>query len=172
MDKLWPTLVIVAVVIVVFGAMWLGWRRRARRDSALQPATIPRELGTIHLDTDLFYVATTEHAQPLERLAIRGLSFRGRAHVTVADSGVAIGVSGEPDVFIPAHVIDSVATANVTIDRVVESDGLVRLSWHITAGSDSGPLVDSYLRTIDPGDRAKLIAAVNIISPNATESEV
>jgi hypothetical protein len=75
-------------------------------------------------------------------------------------------------VFIPAHVIDSVATANVTIDRVVESDGLVRLSWHITAGSGSGPLVDSYLRTIDPGDRAKLIAAVNIISPNATESEV
>jgi hypothetical protein len=185
MDKLWPTLIIVAIVIVVFGAMWLGWRGRARRDLALQPTqTIPRELGTVHLDIDLFYVATTEHDQPLERLAIRGLSFRGRAHVTVADSGIAIGVSGEPDVFIPADAIDSVATANVTIDRVVEPDGLARLSWHIStaAGPGSGPLVDSYLRTIDPGDRAKLLAAVNNIartetpnttdSPNTTEGEV
>jgi len=172
-DKLWPTLIIVAVVIVVFGAMWWGWRRRARRDAALRPTqTIPRQLGTVHLDTDLFYVATTEHAQPLERLAIRGLSFRGRAHVTVADSGIAIGVSGEPDVFIPADVIDSVATANVTIDRVVEPDGLVRLSWHINtaAGAGSGPLVDSYLRTIDPDDRAKLLAAVNVIAPNTLEN--
>ncbi|HWU59594.1 MAG TPA: hypothetical protein VN045_12805 [Microbacteriaceae bacterium] len=176
MDKLWPTLIIVAIVIVVFGAMWWGWRRRSRRDSALQPTQeIPRELGTIHLETDLFYVATTEHGQPLERLAIRGLSFRGRAHVTVADAGIAIGVSGEPDVFIPADVIDSVATATVTIDRVVEPDGLVRLSWHINtaAGPGSGPVVDSYLRAIEPDDRATLLAAVNIISqgenPNPTD---
>lgn len=175
MDKLGPTLIIVAVVIVVFGAMWWGWRRRARRDAALQPTqAVPSDLGAIRADFDAFYVATTEHAKPLERLAIRGLGFRGRARLTVAEAGIIVAVTGEKDVFIPAAVVDSVGTANVTIDRVVETGGLVRLAWHINtaAGTGAGPVVDSYLRVVDPDDRARLLTAVRGIAPEATESEV
>jgi len=173
MDKLGPTLIIIAVVIVVFGAMWWGWRRRARRDAALQPTqAIPSELGAVHAELDVQYVATTEHAKPLERLAIRGLSFRGTAHLTLADAGIVLGVTGEHDVFIPASTIQSVDTTNVTIDRVVETGGLVRIAWRINTamGTGSGPVVDSYLRTIEPSDRTTLLDGVHAIAPHTTES--
>jgi len=173
-DKLGPTLIIVAIIIVVFGAMWWGWRRRSNRDAALRPTqTVPADLGAVRAELDAFYVATTEHGAPLERLAIRGLSFRGRARLTIADAGMIIAVTGEKDVFIPAPEISSFGTANVTIDRVVESGGLVRLAWRIgtAAGTGSGELVDSYIRVVDPGDRATLLSAVHSIAPAASDAD-
>jgi hypothetical protein len=184
-DKFWPATITIAFAALVLGLMYLGWRRRARRDAALIPShSAPADLGAELAAADVFYVATTAHGVPLERLAIKGLGFRGRASVTVATAGISLRITGESEVFIPAAAIVEAAHATWTIDRVVETDGLVLLAWSLgsggtsTRGSGAETIVDSYLRVIAPEDRARLIDAIHQISPapfgagNTTESEV
>ncbi|MDQ1575497.1 MAG: hypothetical protein QOH55_647 [Microbacteriaceae bacterium] len=186
MDRFWPTTIVVVFTALVLWLMTVSWRRRVRRDAALVLShDVPTELGDELATVDAFYVATTAHRVPLERLAIKGLGFRGRASVRVATAGVVLGIAGESDVFIPAGAIVEVANATWTIDRVVEKDGLVLLAWSLGGAStpstgDAAPetIVDSYLRVIAPEDRTRLIDAIHQISPapfgagNTTESEV
>ncbi|WP_223690652.1 PH-like domain-containing protein [Leifsonia poae] len=174
MDKLVPTVVVVAVLVIAFLLMLWGWRRRTRRDSGAGAGYQRPEGGTVLAETDTFYVATTRGGESLERLALPGLRFRGRARVTVESTGVTIAITGESPVFIEAAALSGIGSARVTIDRVVEKDGLLRLSW-TTSGAAAA---DSYLRVIDPADRAALLDAVDKLLPtgsragHTTESEV
>lgn len=175
MDRVIPTIAIVAVLVVVLLLIVTGWRRRVRRDrDAGSGYPAPATAGAPLAEVRTLYVATTKGDEPLERLALPGLSFRGKAAVTVSQEGVTIAVTGELPVFITAAALTDVGAATVTIDRVVERDGLVRISW-ITSG---GAAADSFLRVVDPADREPLLAAVGTILPTAetagppTESEV
>jgi hypothetical protein len=172
MDRLGPTLIIVGIVVLIFLAMWWGWRRRGRRDAGLvAPTTIPASgaRGDVRATVDAFYVATTKHDEPMERLAIAGMAFRGRGTAEVSGAGVLLDVTGERDVFLTAESIDDVGQATWAIDRVVEKDGLVRIAWRI----DASTVVDSYLRVIDPERLAPFIDAVSslIAAAHPTESE-
>jgi hypothetical protein len=173
MDKLWPTLVVLAIVVLVFWAMWSGWRRRSRRDAALQPGYVaPAEAGATLESVDTFYVATTRHGQPLERVAVAPLGFRARAVTTIRSTGITISIPGGSDAFIPAHTITGVGEATWVIDRAVEQRGLVFVAWR----TGSGDIVDSYFRVIDPAQRRGVIDAISTISAataagNSTESE-
>ncbi|WP_308468833.1 PH-like domain-containing protein [Rathayibacter soli] len=161
MDKFGPTIIIVVIVALVFILMWWGWRRRVRRDSGLHPAReVPQDLGPVHRTADVLYVATTAHDRELERLAIDGLRFPGRATITVAEQGALIAVTGERETFVPASAIIAADAATVAIDRVVETGGLIRLAWNI----DAATVADSYLRAVDPDDRAPLIDALNTVA--------
>lgn len=150
-------MIALAVVLVSLG-VW-AWVRRTQRDSAL---TAP--IGEAPADAvvtgrfDGFYVATTAHDAPLERLAIRGLGFRSRAAITVMDAGVALDLTGQPRMFVPLADIEGVDRATVAIDRVVEPGGLVRLSWRI-----GDVTVDTFLRAQDAGSRALTDAITGIL---------
>lgn len=181
MDKLVPTLVVAAVLVVVLLLIVWGWRRRVRRDRTAgggyalpasgtgEPAAAPPLVSV-----ESFYVATTKGGEHLERLALPGLSFRGKATVSVASHGVTIAVTGEQPVYIPAAAVTGLGAATTAIDRVVERDGLLRLSWTTSGGAAA----DSFFRVVDPADRAPVIAAVESILPagsqagTSTESEV
>jgi len=163
-DKLLPTLGILAVVIIVLALAIVGWRRRVRRDSGAGAGySTPGTLSAPTAETDALYVATTKAGQHLERLALPGLAFRGKAVVTVRPEGVAIAVTGETPVFIPAAVVTGVGAASVAIDRAVERDGLLRLGWTTSGGTAA----DSYFRVVDPAGRAQLTAAIHEIVPGA-----
>lgn len=151
-----------AVVLLALG-VW-AWIRRTRRDSALAAplGEIPAGAATRAVFHGL-YVATTQHDEPLERLAIRGLGFRSRVTVTVTDLGVALDLTGQPRLFLPLERIASVGQATVAIDRVVEKDGLVRLSWHATDKSTGEVLVDTYLRAQDASSRSVVDAIAGIL---------
>ncbi|BDV30577.1 hypothetical protein [Microbacterium terricola] len=144
-------LVMIGAAVLILGLIAFGWWRRTRRDRGL---TAPvGELAADATTLGVFpalYVATTRHGEPLERLAIRGLGFRSRADVTVTTAGVALDLTGRPRVVIGRDAIVEVAQATVAIDRVVERDGLVRLTWRI----DPATTVDSYLRPQDASARA------------------
>lgn len=159
-------LVMIGVAVLLLALGVVAWRRRMRRDAGLTApvGAIPAGATTTG-SADGFYVATTRHGEPLERLAIRHLGFRSRVAVTVTDAGVALDLPGAPDLFVPRERIDDVALANVAIDRVVEPGGLVRLTWRADAsGEASGDAVrgaaaaqvavDSYLRPQDGSARA------------------
>jgi hypothetical protein len=82
-----------------------------------------------------------------------------------------LDLDGNQPVFVPGSAIDAVGAAQVTIDRVVETDGLVRLSWRLAAGAASGGddrrTVDSYFRIIDPNDRARLVDSIRTSAASA-----
>jgi hypothetical protein len=143
--------VIVLVTLALVAVLVWAWWRRTRRDSGLEPPVGEAPAGATTLSThEALYVATTRHDEPLERLAIRGLGFRSRADLTVTSAGVALDLTGQPRFFLPTERIVEVAQATVAIDRVVERDGLVRISWRV----DADTVVDSYIRPQDASARA------------------
>lgn len=166
MDKLWPTLVIVAVVILVFWGMWRGWSRRSKRDATLAPPHSPSDgIGEPLLALDARYVATTHRGAPLDRVIAPGLAYPGNARIEVFSAGATLAIPGEPPVFLPAGSIEHVGPATWTIDRAVEHDGLVCVTWRMR---HDAPPVDSYLRLLAAADQTRLIQALTRISPAGT----
>lgn len=152
-------LVMIAVAVLLIGLMLWGWRRRTRRDAALVAPT-SAIAGVERYQASGLYVATTAHDDALNRLAIKHLAYRARVTVTVLDDGVRLALTGEPTVSIPRTALVSVGTATVTIDKVVERDGLVRLVWLIAPGQP----VDSYVR-LQQTSPQELIAAIDSLIP-------
>lgn len=144
-------LLMIAIAVVLLALMAWGWYRRTRRDA--EPLTTVHDLpaGTsVIARHDGLYVATTRQGEPLERIAAPGLAFRSRADITVADAGIALDIPGQQRLVIPAARLIDVAQATVAIDRVVEKDGLVRLTWR----AEPGTAVDTYLRARDASSAA------------------
>jgi hypothetical protein len=166
MDRTTSTTIVIVIIILALVGMVLGWRARQRRQASLpRPEAVPADLGTPLFSAETFYAATTIAGEPLNRVAVRGLGFRGRATVTVASGGIVLGIAGTPEVFIPVGAIRSVERATWTIDRVVEAGGLVVIAW--TLGSTA---VDSYLRVAEPADPTPLIDAISGILGTRTHS--
>ncbi|MFD5225479.1 hypothetical protein ACFWHT_07640 [Microbacterium sp. NPDC058342] len=140
-------LIIAAVAALVLLAMFLGWRRRLRRDSGLTaPLGVP-EHATVSARHEVLYVATTAHDQPLERVAVQPLAYRARGELVLTDRGVALSLDGSPTVFLASSRLIAADRATVTIDRVVEPNGLIRLVWRVADGT----IVDTYLRLASIG---------------------
>ncbi|KJL37978.1 hypothetical protein JOD63_001355 [Microbacterium terrae] len=158
----------IALAVALLASLLLAWWVRTRRDAGLAAPVGEAPAGATEIASfETLYVATTRAGEPLERLAIRGLGFRSRADVTVLSTGVAIDLTGQPRLYLAADRIADVAQATVTIDRVVESDGLTRLSWRL----DDGTVVDSYLRPQDASARALADAIGGILPTLHTGSD-
>jgi hypothetical protein len=167
--------IVVVFLLVLLALMFVGWRARQRRQAGLpEPERVPQQLGEIRGEFDGFYVATTAAGDPLNRIAVRGLGYRSRAHITVADAGIVLAIRGEHAVFIAADALREVTRATWTIDRVVEPGGLVLIGWNlgatVTHATDNPAAatstaiaptpVDSYFR-LDAA--TELLAALNLI---------
>lgn len=164
MDRLLPTLIIVAVILGVFVLMLLGWRARTRRQAGVaRPEPAPDSLAPASLVVDGWYVATTVADEPLERIAVHGLGFRARAIASVHPEGLVLTVRGQQPILITPGALRGAGRATWVIDRVVERDGLVLIGWML--GADP---VDSYLRVPEASDAAALVAALQALSPHPT----
>ena len=72
------------------------------------------------------------------------------AEVILTDRGIALELAGERPLFLARGRLLAVDQSTVAIDRVVEKDGLVRLTWRISDDT----VVDTYLRPQDSSARA------------------
>jgi hypothetical protein len=159
-DKWLDLLLVLVLVGLVFTGMAIGWRARKRRQAGLgEPASPPADLGTPTYSEDLQYVATTRADAPLDRITVAGLGFRARATVDTAPSGIVLDLAGRGPVFIPKEAIRGVGRATWTIDRVVDTDGLIFLRWVLGTTE-----IDSYLRSTNPD---RLVAALTALAPEA-----
>ncbi|MBM7830412.1 hypothetical protein JOE59_001117 [Agromyces cerinus] len=167
MDKVIGTLVAVAVVALVGWLMYRSWKRRTVRDESLGSYPVPAAHGAPVVDAEVLYVATTPLGEPLERLAVHGLAFRGSGHLEVLPEGLILRIAGESLTFIPADRLVGAQLASYAIDRGVEPEGLIALTWIAQergAAEPVEPRVDSYVRARYPGDPARIIQAVNDIA--------
>jgi len=155
----------IALAVVVLLAMLLAWRARVRRDSALSaPLGVPEHAEVVDRH-EVLYVSTTKHDQPLERLALSPLAYRARGEAAVTDRGLALCLDGAPTVFIASSRLIGVDRATVTIDKVVEPGGLVRVAWN----ADDDTVVDSYIRIAD-GDPKNFISELQRLVPAAHDT--
>jgi len=163
-DRTASTTIVVIVILLALAGMVLGWRSRRRRQSALgSPDAVPADPGATLLGVEAFYAATTIANEPLNRVAVRGLGFRGRATITVMTTGVILGIAGTPEVFIPSRSLRAVERATFTIDRVVETGGLVVIAWTLPGSTATD--VDSFFRVTDTADLTPLIDAIAGLVP-------
>lgn len=157
--------VTVLIAVALLALLVWAWRRRARRDAA--PLVSPGELPAgahVRASFETLYVATTREGEPLERIAAPGLGMRSRATLTIADDGLAVDLTGQPRFVIAPDRIVDVGQSTVAIDRVVEWDGLTRLTWR----TDAGTAVDSYFRPQDASARALADAVAGILPATQT----
>ena len=167
MDRTSSTTIVIAVILLAFAGMVIGWRGRQRRQAQLsRPDAVPAQTGRELLVAEAFYVATTMADDELNRVAVVGLGFRARATVVVVEAGVILALAGSPEVFIPLKALRTIDRATFTIDRVVEKGGLVRLGWLLGETP-----VDSYLRLTDPADALALIDSVQAMLPTPVPME-
>ena len=146
MDKSVLMAITVVFLLGMLALLIVGWRNRKKRQGDIAPlAAVPADLGTAFGTFDGKYVATTAGGDPFDRIAVRGLGFRGNASVTVASGGALVQRPGESDIWIPAGDLRGIRRATWTIDRVVEEDGLQLIEWMLGAR-----VVDTYLRMNDP----------------------
>ena len=158
-------LITLALLVVFLLLAWRGWTNRIGKYGHLPALTPASEADWRPSSTfSLLYVATTEADQPMERVARKPLAYRARAQVGVAAEGLWVSIPGEDEFVLPGSLIRGVGRATWTIDRVVDSNGLlfVRWLWGDTA-------VDSYFRSVDyPAE--DVLAALDHLIPPTKES--
>ncbi len=168
MSHLLPVILIALfVAAIAVGAVW-AWMRRAKRDSTplVEHGELPAD-AHVQAVFDSLYVVTTRHEEPLERIAAPGLAMRSLAALTIASEGLGVDLGGKNRFVLTPDRILEVSQATVAIDRVVEQDGLVRVSWR----TDIDTTVDSYFRPTDASARALANAVAGILPVSPSDSQ-
>jgi hypothetical protein len=143
--------VVSAILLVAFVSLvalvarvWLA--KRNEQESMFVEPNAP--LSDVVNKVQGFYVATTLAGQPLDRVSAYGLAHRGRAAFAMGSSGISIERQGERSFSIPKASILNLDMVQGTIDRVVDSEGLIAITWQL--GSTN---VETAIRIVDRGQR-------------------
>ncbi|MDQ6740983.1 MAG: hypothetical protein M3021_11680 [Actinomycetota bacterium] len=167
-DRLGPTLVAVALVLVIFALLWLGWRHRLQRQSGIAPLpAVPQQLSAALASAEGQYVVTTTEGDWLDRLAVHGLGIRSNAVLAVHTEGIVISRSGAPDVFIPKDSYGGARTESGMAGKFVERDGLIVLSWRL-----GGHPVDTGFRTRQAAAKTPLLTTLTDFAPPENDTVV
>ena len=160
---------IMAIIsLSVFAALafvaYKSWSRRSKAQTLEfgEPQEALEFFGELLAQARCLYVATTYAANHLERISAYGLGARGNANVLVFTEGLLIVRTGERPLAIDRSQIHAVEFTQVAIDKAVEPDGLLSLSWN-----QDGTELATQLRIVDSRERADVSGAIaDIISSN------
>lgn len=146
-------------VLLAWGLMWAGWKRRQARQSDV-PALPAAPAGLVDRAAaegiEGTYVSTTLADQPLERVTAHGLGATGVAHLMVADdaSGLVIARGGAADIFVPTPALVDVRIESMRAGKATPH-GLVVVEWRLGERS-----VATAFRPRDRHDREALLRSV------------
>ena len=131
MERLLLVLVVVALFLLAIWGMRVGWRRKARSQSArvLPFPEVPAEPGEPQLEANGLYVSTTTAGDWQDRIVTRGMGMRGRAMLRRYPNGVEVDRAGAPGFWIPAGTVVDVKRASAIAGKVMGSDSLLVITW-------------------------------------------
>ena len=169
MAKQIMAIISLSVFALLAGLAVRAWRKRASDQAA--EFTAPLEalefFGEVLAQAKAFYVATTRGTNHLERINAYGLGARGFAQVLVFSEGLLIVRNGERPLAIERAQLTNVEFSQATIDKAVEPDGLLSVSWY----QDSVNLA-TQLRIVEISDRKAISGAVKQIIESNKQREV
>ena len=157
--------VVVLAILLAWGLMYLGWKRRQARQSdvALLPA-VPDGLAERARTEGIegSYVSTTTATDLLDRITAHGLGAGGVAHVLVTDTGsdeagVMVARTGAPDVFVPAAALADVRVESMRAGKAAPH-GLLVIEWRL-----GDRAVATAFRPRDQHDREGLMRSVRAL---------
>lgn len=128
-------LLVLAVVPVLWGLMYLGWRRRARRQSGL-PAPLEAPPGG-GVGTPLVppvagtYVSTVSAGDWLDRVVAHGLGVRSAMRLHAGTAGLWFVRTGVRDVFVPAEDVVAVRRERGIAGKYTLEEGVVVVRWRL-----------------------------------------
>ena len=155
--------IVAAVVIIAFLAMWLGWRARARRDAGVLASAIAPVGELIAEFSRVLYVSTTPVGEPLTRVAAPGLRYRGQAEIAVRRDGVTITVAGEDPTHLDSSQLRGSDSAGRRVGKAVERDGLGLLRWVSTADQRE---LESSFRFESKAEQHRFAEAIEAATPS------
>lgn len=164
-SRLIPTLICVAIVVLIFSLMRLGWNNRKKRQNTIAPlAQVPLAYDDVEARMSVAgtYVSTTTAEDWLDRVAVQTLGVKSKAQVLIYHDALIIAREGAQDLYIPATDVQAVRTEAGMSGKFVEKDGLVLITWN-----HQGTLLDTGIRTQLAAQKKDLIAAVTAIAPHS-----
>lgn len=165
--------VLLVLVCIVFFAlcvtgMWIGWRGRARRQSAIladfpvppawateEDAERPKDL--VEPETGV-YVGSTLAGDWQNRIAIGDIGFRAAATMSLSRQGLLIERTGASPLWIPADSLVSARTDRALAGKVMGIEGLFVVRWNL-----GDQQIDSGLRGDDKNSYAAWVDAVSAL---------
>ena len=126
--------VVVLVILLAWGLMYLGWRRRTARQADLPAPTTPspEQLAQAEREGDeVTYVSTTTAADWLDRLTAHGLGATGRARLLVTSDALVLQRTGEAALLVPAHDLRDARRETFRAGKAVPGGGLLVVDWRL-----------------------------------------
>lgn len=149
MSRLQAGLLLLAVVPLLWGLMWLGWRRRSRRHDL--PPLVPVPLGGLPaplLEADGTYYGTTVSGDWLDRVVARRLGARSSCRLHLSDEGLDL-VRFLGPFRIPAGALRGARHDQGIAGKVVPPHGVLVVTWQ-----HGDLLLDTGFRLVDGGTTA------------------
>ena len=156
MDRLLLCLAILVFFGLCLWGMRVGWRRKARSQSAQLPffAQTPEDPGELVLpETVGLYVSTTTAGEWQNRIVTRGVGLRSRAVLRLYPGGIEVDRTGAAGFWIPVESITGIRRDKAIAGKVMGTDTLLVVTW--TAGDVEldtgfrGDDVDVYPRWLE-----------------------
>ena len=133
MEKLIPTLICVAVVVLCFFGIWHGWKSRLKRQSTMFGSLkdVPERYDGLEAEAAFEgeYVSTTMFGDELNRVGFDQLGFKTKSTLLIYSDGIIFTRNGAKDLWIPAKKLAVITTGRGMIGKVVERDGLIVIGW-------------------------------------------
>ena len=169
MAKQIMAIISLSIFALLAGLALRAWRKRAseQADEFSAPLEALEFFGEVLAQAKAFYVATTREINHLERVSAYGLGARGIAQVLVFTEGLLVVRNGERPLAIDRSQLTALELTQVAIDKAVEADGLVSVSW-----VQDGVSLATQLRIVDVSDRTKISQALKQIIGSNTKREV
>jgi hypothetical protein len=152
-------------LVVMFGLLvglaYAAWRRKQRMQESQfsEPLEALEFFGELLTSAKIQYVATTFAANALERINAYGLGHRGFGQLLVFTEGALIVRNGERPLALDRRQLLSVSKTQTVIDKSVEPNGLLSISWL----QDNVELA-SHLRLVDSNATGSVIKSFESIN--------
>lgn len=121
-----------AMILLVFLVVWrvsVSVQRRKVQQQAQLEKPKP-SIGGVELG-DVFYASTVFGDSQLNRVWAHGMGGRGKAKLFIDPQGISLERVGEPSIFIPKGDLLAMGRVSATIDKGVEKNGLLALTWRL-----------------------------------------
>ena len=155
MPSRYPIMAILVTALIAFLVIlaFRAWRARANaHETAFSaPAEWLEHPSGGRQWTNIQYVATSVLGEPLNRVTAYGLGPRGFGKITISLDGLLIERNGERPLGIPTSQLAAVSRATATIDRGVETDGLIQIDWQ-----QDGYGLSTFIRATKNDDRTQI----------------
>jgi len=153
--------IMIALGILLLVGMTYSIVKRRTRDQSIGQMPTPGDIaGDVLASFYVLHVATTQAKKPMERVWASPLAYRAKTRIDTKAGGLVLSLTGEGDMGIPTESITGCGRGSWTIDKAVDPDGLVVVTW-----KHGGAEYDSYFRSVDQPAEDVLDAIFAILPP-------